>query len=72
MLRASGDSAGRPVPKDPSALTPLPHYLPTSFFFFSLFRPLLVGGYGSKVACTTTARGLGLERLARGKCGAIL
>eukprot|EP00962_Isochrysis_galbana_P013289 scaffold3785_cov115-Isochrysis_galbana.AAC.1 len=29
-LRASGDSAGHPVPKDPSALTLLPHYLPES------------------------------------------
>eukprot|EP00962_Isochrysis_galbana_P011798 scaffold3334_cov139-Isochrysis_galbana.AAC.5 len=30
-LLASGDSAGHPVPKDPSALTPLPHYLPIPF-----------------------------------------
>eukprot|EP00962_Isochrysis_galbana_P010690 scaffold2973_cov114-Isochrysis_galbana.AAC.4 len=60
-LRASGDSAGHPVPEDPSALTPLPHY-PLSPHPFSLFRPFFVGGW-FKAACTTTAWGLGLERL---------
>eukprot|EP00962_Isochrysis_galbana_P035486 scaffold12174_cov121-Isochrysis_galbana.AAC.12 len=32
-LLASGDSAGHPVLNDPSALTPLSHYLPIPFPF---------------------------------------
>eukprot|EP00962_Isochrysis_galbana_P026315 scaffold8150_cov116-Isochrysis_galbana.AAC.11 len=44
-LRASGDSAGHPAPEDPTALTPLPHYLPTPFPYSGHF---LWGG-GSKL-----------------------
>eukprot|EP00962_Isochrysis_galbana_P047018 scaffold19093_cov139-Isochrysis_galbana.AAC.3 len=44
-LRASGDSAGHPVPKDPTALTPPPHYLPTPFPYSGHF----LWGDGSKL-----------------------
>jgi hypothetical protein len=36
-LHTSGDSAGHPVPDDPSALTPLPHYLPIPFPYSGRF-----------------------------------
>eukprot|EP00962_Isochrysis_galbana_P048321 scaffold20098_cov104-Isochrysis_galbana.AAC.5 len=36
-LLTSGDSAGHPVPDDPSALTPLPHYLPIPFPYSGRF-----------------------------------
>eukprot|EP00962_Isochrysis_galbana_P007608 scaffold2058_cov115-Isochrysis_galbana.AAC.20 len=43
-----------PVPKDPSALTPLPHYLPTPATPYPCSGHFLWGD-GSKAACTTTA-----------------
>eukprot|EP00962_Isochrysis_galbana_P032094 scaffold10517_cov113-Isochrysis_galbana.AAC.4 len=36
-LLTSVDSAGHPVPDDPSALTPLPHYLPIPFPYSGRF-----------------------------------
>eukprot|EP00962_Isochrysis_galbana_P021544 scaffold6356_cov118-Isochrysis_galbana.AAC.5 len=36
-LLTSGDSAGHPVPDDPSVLTPLPHYLPIPFPYSGRF-----------------------------------
>eukprot|EP00962_Isochrysis_galbana_P047040 scaffold19114_cov118-Isochrysis_galbana.AAC.6 len=62
MLRASGDSAGHPVPEDPTAYYCSHSPPPLSPHPFSLFGPLFVGGGmvkgGGEREATLVCRGI--------------